>query len=186
MKLAVFLFFIRNLQKKKSPIAGLLSIATRPVGSPQEPSGTKVTARIPAQDAFCSISSRKPNEIKRHIVLLRRLGTAGVYPFQSSAMTFILFHFRHIFYHTFPEGAMFFRLLLKNMSGSSYELPDVTFSHSYRTGRICPSVTVHKPPTHNIPVLWQHHLPWEHPGYDRIRPLQQQSCKAYPQPFSHF
>ena len=116
MKLAIFLFFIKSLPKtKKSPIAGLLDIATEPVGSPQEPSGTVITARIPAQDALCSISSRKTNEIKRHIVLLRRLGTAGVYPFQSSAMTILLFYFRHLFYHTFFKGAMFFELLLHHI-----------------------------------------------------------------------
>jgi len=68
----------------------------------------KVTARIPALDTICLISSRKPNEIKRHIVHLRRLGTAGAYPFQSSAVTFHI-DLRIQFIIFFPQRQSFFQ-----------------------------------------------------------------------------
>jgi hypothetical protein len=52
--------------------------------NPQDPDGLKVTARIPALDAFMLriFSELLPMIRGRHNVHLRRLGTAGIYPFQ--------------------------------------------------------------------------------------------------------
>ena len=151
MKLANFLFFIKSLHKtKKESHSGTLGIATEPVGSPQEPSGAVVTARSPAQDALCLISSRKSNEIKRHIVLLRRLGTAGVYPFQSSAMTFNIPFSAYILSHFLGRCNIF-----------------QNFIAPYHTRKILLPESAHKPPAHSSPALWQRHLPLAYPRYGR-------------------